>query len=161
MSYKASVKYLIKQLLRENLNSSSIANQSIENAMRFFGGVIKIISQKPNYVFILGDKINYLECGSPQLCDTNSYSYIKERLMEGNTNYYPVGGFWFFNKGQDMFEHRWVYDKDNNSFIETNPILGEKPNFYVGIINFNINDEIINSNDVSEVKWFREQITKS
>jgi hypothetical protein len=160
MSYEAKDKILIKKLLREMVNSTSIPNNYeniMNNIKKFYGAFIKGLSKKSNYLFVLGNKINYTEHGNPHFCDVNTYSYIKERLLEGKTNYYPVGGFWFFNEGQDMFEHRWVYDKDTNSFIETSKLLGEKPNCYAGIINFDINDEIKNSNDVSEVKWFREQ----
>lgn len=127
-----------------------------------YGELLTRLSQKPNYVFILGDKMIYkgINC-LPHLCDTNTYSYIKAELNKGNTNYYPVGGYWFFDKGNYMFEHRWVYDKNKNIFIETTPILDEKPTCYAGIINFEINDEIKNSNDVSEVKWFRKSILNS
>lgn len=126
-----------------------------------YGELLARLSQKQNYVFILGDKMNYEGGGLPHLCDTNTFNYIKEKLNEGKTNYYPVGGCWFMHKGEYMYEHRWVYDKDKNLYIEPSPILDEKPTCYAGIINFEINDEIKNSNDVSEIKWFRNSIVNS
>ena len=127
-----------------------------------YGELLTRLSQKPNYVFILGDKMVYkdIDC-LPHMCDTNTYRYIKEELNKGNTNYYPVGGCWFFHKGDYMYEHRWVYDKTKNVFIEPTPVSGEKPTCYAGIVNFEINDEIKNSNDISEIKWFRESILNS
>jgi hypothetical protein len=129
--------------------------------VKLYGEVLAKLSQKPNYVFILGDKMIYEGSGLPHLCDTNTYNYIKEKLNEGKTHYYPVGGCWFLHKGEYMHEHRWVYDKSKNVFIEPTPVSGEKPTCYAGIVNFEINDEIKNSKSITEVQWFRKSILNS
>lgn len=126
--------------------------------VKVYGDVLARLSQKPNYVFILGNKMSYEGGGLQHLCDTNTYNYIKDKLKDGKANYYPVGGYWFMHEGDYMYEHRWVYDKDKNLFIEPTPVLGKKPTCYAGIINFEINDEIRNSNNISEVEWFRKPV---
>jgi hypothetical protein len=156
---KKYIKKALKKRIME-LNANPIQDKHLnpyDNIVNVevYGDLLTRLSQNPNYVFILGDKMIYSDEGLPHHCDTNTYNYIKEKLNEGKTNYYPVGGYWFFHKGDYRFEHRWIYDKNKNIFIETTPILGEKPTCYAGIINFEINDEIKNSNDISEVKWFR------
>lgn len=113
-------------------------------------------SRNDNFVFVLGVDVKNNPCGDPNRCETNTYEFIKEKLSKGKTNYYPVGGFFFSPKSLWPVEHWWVYDSTTNEHIEITPFGGsERPWAYGGIINYEINDDILNSRNVYDVDFFR------
>lgn len=117
--------------------------------------LLEKVKDNPNFVFILGVDMNFNRCGNPNKCETNTYDYIKAKLERGESNYYPVGGFLFEVKSLFPIEHWWVYDKENDKHIEVTPFIGESPWCYAGIINYNINDEILNSKKIWDIDFFK------
>lgn len=113
------------------------------------------VKNNPNFVFILGADIIFEKCGNPNRCETNTYDYIKTKLENGESNYYPVGGFLFEGKSLFPIEHWWVFDKKNNKHIEVTPFVGDRPRCYAGIINYDINDEILKSKIIWDVDFFK------
>ena len=93
--------------------------------------------------------------GQPNKCETNAYNFVKQQLSEGIKTYYPVGGFLFEGKDFWPTEHWWIYDSVNDSCIEVTPLIGEKPRCYAGIINKKIQDEILQSNEVFDLRFFK------
>jgi len=131
------------------------------NKMREANGqLMNKLESNPNYVFVLNKNMVHDECGNPNKCETNTYDFVKSRLEEGKTNYYPVAGFMFYHNTFTPVEHWWVYNKSNNKFIDTSPLSGDYPRCYAGIINYNINEEIINSNQVFDVDFFKSGFSK-
>ena len=110
-------------------------------------------SLNPNFVFVLGKNMKHTSFGKQGYCETNVYKFIKEKLRNGENNFFPVGGFLFENFFP--IEHWWVYDNNSNTHIEVTPIEGNPIPCYAGIINFNINDEILNSDNVFDVEFFK------
>jgi len=51
-------------------------------------------------------------------------------------------------------EHWWIYDAKNKQHIEISPMNDDKPWLYAGVINYEINDEILNSSEVFRVGFF-------
>jgi len=124
------------------------------------GNLMNTLEGNPNYVFILNKNMVHNECGNPNKCETNSYEFIKSRLGEGKTDYYPVAGFMFYRETFFPVEHWWVYDKGNNKFIDSTPFGGDYPKCYAGVVNYNINDEITNSGQVFDVDFFKSGFSK-
>lgn len=152
-------KTLIKKILREGL-FDNIPEQDFINAYTnkingLYNNLIDKGKKHKNFEFILGPKVNKNICGVKNKCETNTWSFIKERLEEENTNYYPVGGFGF--EGQNLFpvEHWWVYDSTENKHIEITPTEGENFRCYAGIINFDINEDIKNSKNFYDIDFFK------
>lgn len=108
-----------------------------------------------NFAFLLTKEVDTNVCGQANKCETNAYNFVKQRLEEGKNNFYPVGGFYFWYKSLTPLEHWWVYDQQKKKHIEITPLSGKKPKCYAGIINFNINNQILNSNKVWDVDFFK------
>ena len=124
------------------------------------GQLMNMLESNPNYVFVLNSKMVHDECGNPNKCETNTYDFIKSRLEEGKTNYYPVAGYMFYHKTFSPVEHWWVYDKSSDKFIDTSPLDSDYPRCYAGIVNFNINKKISNSRQVFDVAFFQSDLSK-
>ena len=113
------------------------------------------IGASENYVFILGNKVKKNLCGEPNKCETNTWSFIKEKLEQGETNFYPVGGYMFIGQNLNAIEHWWVYDSDSKQFLEVTPGEGVNPRCYAGIINTQIQNEILNSKYFYDIDFFK------
>lgn len=113
------------------------------------------VQTNPNFNFVLGVDMEFIIYGKPNKCETNVYTFIKEKLSDGEKNYFPVGGFYFTSQTLFPVEHWWVYDSATKSHIEITPLGNEKPWCYGGVINFEINAEILNSNQVFDVDFFK------
>lgn len=114
------------------------------------------LSKAPDYIFLLGVDVDYNPCGEKNKCETNAYAFVKERLKEGKNNFFPVGGYAFDGPTLFPFEHWWVYDKETNKCIEVTPLHeNKKPRCYAGLINFSINDKILNSDQVFDLDFFK------
>lgn len=119
-----------------------------------------VVESATNNVFILNKDMKHTNDGQPNRCETNSYEYVKGKSLNGEGNYYPVAGFMFVNQSLHPIEHWWVYDKTANSFIDPTPMEGKPPICYAGVINFNINDEIAQSNQVFDINFFKSGLFK-
>jgi len=153
------MKELIRKLLRESIFDSipdedfikaysSKINQSYDDLL------IKG-AKNHNFVFILGNKIKKLNHGESNKCETNTFNFVKEKLMNGEDYFYPVGGFGFEGKSLWPVEHWWVYNKQDNTFLEVTPLHGEGFRCYAGIINSDIQDEIKKAGYVFDVDFFK------
>ena len=96
----SDIKTLIRTRLREglfdNINDEDFKKAYINKINKLYDNLLVNVSLNQNYRFILGNKIVYNPCGAPNKCETNAYSFIKEKLLEGKSNYFPVGGFYQF-----------------------------------------------------------------
>jgi len=84
-------------------------------------------------------------------CETNVYKFIKE-LDDWELNYFfPVRGI-FIENGINI-EHYWIYHKNRDQFID----LSYNPNadLFIGIPNYNINQEIKKSENIFEIEFLR------
>ncbi len=153
------MKVLIKKLLREGL-FDSIPDEDFIRAYsnkinQKYDDLLTKGTKNKNYHFILGNKIKLITGGAPNKCETNSYMFVKQKLEEGHTDFFPVGGFGF--EGQNLFpiEHWWVYNKTDNQFLEVTPLHGEGFRCYAGITNFDINDEISKATYFHDIDFFK------
>jgi len=159
------MKSLIRTLLRENLN---------EEDLKGFYNRFKQSNSNPNFLdnhfknseFELrltsegGVKIVKFNQGERNKCETNSFKFIKTMVEANDHRYYPVSG-WAFMESTTYFEHFWVYDSVNDMFMDVTPLEGELPYAYGGVINKNINDEILNAKSVFDVSFFRGKVSSS
>lgn len=152
---KSIIKILLREGLFDSISDEDFKKAYINKINTTRNNLLVKASEYPNYVFILGNNIKYNPCGNPNKCETNTYTFIKERINEGHTNFFPVGGYLFEGPNLYPIEHWWVYDSTTKEFIEITPIQGEKPRCYAGIINTEINDEIANTNNVFDVDFFK------
>ena len=159
------MKYVIKKLLRENLERETLNG---------FYNRFKQTNSNPNFLdnnfknpdFELrlvnegGVKFINFGQGEKNKCETNSFKFIKQMVMSNDHRYYPVSG-WAFMKSTTYFEHFWVYDAVNDMFVDVTPLEGEYPYAYGGVINKNINDEILNAKSVFDIDFFKGKVASS
>lgn len=156
------MKVLIKKLLREGLKSLSEENlKDFYNRFKqtnFNSNFIEQHFKNPNFELRLvsegGVKFVNFDEGERNKCETNSFKFIKSMVKLNDHRYYPVSG-WAFMESTTYFEHFWVYDAVNNMFMDISPLIGDKPYAYGGVINKNINDEIMNAEKVFDVSFFK------
>lgn len=87
-------------------------------------------------------------------CELNVFNFIKQMVKLNNHRYYPVSG-WAFLKSTTFFEHFWIYDAVDDLFLDITPIDGELPYAYGGVVNFNINDDILNAKKYTEIDFLK------
>jgi hypothetical protein len=155
MEIKKVIATKLRQYLNETIDKQLYLNAYSNRINKERDGLLLKVANNPNFVFILGIDMEYQKCGDPNKCETNTYNFIKTKLEEGESHYYPVGGFLFESKQLFPIEHWWVYNQKTNQHIEVTPSMGEKPWCYAGVINFDINQEIINSNKIWDVDFFK------
>ena len=95
-------------------------------------------------------KVGY-DC-KPSRCETNTFKVLKQLIKDGSNRYFPVSG-WAFLKSTTYFEHFWIYDKLEDMFIDVTPMNSEYPYGYGGVINFDINQDILDADVFSDVKF--------
>ena len=152
---------LYSQILREYLKEELASPEDFRRAY-----INKINEKRENLIgkgeknkdfhFILSTEMKKENYGDPNKCETNTWKYIKEKLEEGEDNFFPVGGFGF--EGPNLFpvEHWWAYDKSSNKFLEVTP-LDPRGEFrcYAGVVNFSINSEITESKYFHDIDFFK------
>lgn len=148
----------------DKILSESIAEINSEQKQDYYNQInqkyddllVKAVNN-PNFVFILNNEMENKDyIGDYNKCETNVFNFIKTKLKEGCNQYFPVGGFVHIEKHNlKPIEHYWVYDKKSNKHIEITPITGFEPTCYSGIINFDINSEILKARNYYDVDFFK------
>lgn len=144
--------------INEEINTTSnndLESSYIDKINEEYDNLIEKFSKAPNFDFILGDEIIYNNSGIPNKCEANTYNFIKDKLNKGENYYYPVGGFHFVNKSLHPVEHWWVYDSRNKKHIEVTNMFGDKPFAYAGVINYEINEKILNTSNTFDINFFK------
>lgn len=148
---------LIKQKLREGLEK--------QESLKDFYDRFKKTNENPNFLennfknpeFELrltseGGVKKMETCYSEKnRCETNTFNIIKQYVKNDDHRYFPVSG-WIFLDSTSYYEHFWVYDAVNNLFLEVTP-LDKLGYAYGGVINKNINNEILNAEKYSDVRF--------
>ena len=150
---------IIKQLLREGL-FDEIPDEDFIRAYTnkinsTYDNLLIKGERNKGYQFILGNKIINNPIGDYNKCETNVFNFIKESLLNNESKYFPVGGFAFVNKTLFPVEHWWVYDSEKNVHIDVTPMNGEPVRCYAGIINTEIQDQILNAKIIWDVDFFK------
>jgi hypothetical protein len=158
----------IKKLLREGLEILS------EENLKGFYNRFKETNSNPNFIeqhfkntnfelrLVSEGGVKFIDFGQSERnrCETNSFKFIKKMIDSNDHRYYPVSG-WAFMESTTYFEHFWVYDAVNDMFIDISPLEGKYPYAYGGVINKNINDEIMNAESVFDVSFFKGKAASS
>jgi hypothetical protein len=97
-------------------------------------------------------RVRDYECSLPNKCETNTYNFIKSMVENNSHRYFPVSG-WAFSESATYFEHFWVYDSLEDIFLDVTPMGKDFPYAYGGVINFDINDDILNSEKYSDIPF--------
>lgn len=144
------------------------------------GDFFEKVKSNPNFVVIPSSQMGRTYTGDPNRCETNTFSYIKNKLSistwekyyDGKTSnsryeptpqdmverskkhYFPVAGYQVTEHG-GLVEHWWVYDKGDNEHMETCPFHPTELFAYIGVINYDIQDEIMEADHVFDVDFFR------
>jgi hypothetical protein len=154
-SRKKFIKTLLREGLFDDIPDSDFIKAYTNKINMLDDNLLTKMSTAENYVFILGNKVKKNLCGEPNKCETNTWSFIKEKLEQGETNFYPVGGYMFIGQNLNAIEHWWVYDSDSKQFLEVTPGEGVNPRCYAGIINTQIQNEILNSKYFYDIDFFK------
>lgn len=86
----------------------------------------------------------------PNQCETNAWLVVKKNPEI----YYPVGGF--IIERTTPIEHWWVYDIKQNKHVDVTPLHPmSEISGYIGVINTEINNDIIESNKFYDVDFFK------
>ena len=97
--------------------------------------------------------INDFECEKNK-CETNTFKVLKRLIGWGIHRYFPVSG-WAFMKSTAYFEHFWIYDKVEDMFIDVSPMGEQKPYAYGGVVNYEINQDIVNADKFSDIEFLK------
>ena len=167
MELRKFIKTTLREYLNENVNNYS---ETVEEFINRFENenpnknFLKNHLKVPNFKLYLkhdGDvKFRNYSCSLPNKCETNTYNFIKNMIGLNNHRYYPVSG-WAFMESTTYFEHFWVYDAVNDIFLDVTPMTGDLPYAYGGVINFNINDDILNSKKYNEIPFLLGKVGNS
>ena len=138
------------------------------------GEMFSKVKNNPNFVVIPSREMGKTHRGDANRCETNTFNYIKRKL-DVNTwsrykddpdnspeemveylkgRYFPVAGYQV-TEGGGLVEHWWVYDKHDDKHMETCPFDPNELHAYVGFINYDIQDDIIQSDHVFDVDFFK------
>jgi hypothetical protein len=150
-----NIKKIITEVITEVVEKDDYKNAYINRINNEYGGLLTKAVNYDEFEFILGVDMKYILYGQPNKCEQNSYSFVKEKLSEGQNNYFPVGGYLFAPKSLHPVEHWWVYDENMNQHIDVSPMDEKKPWAYAGIINTEINNQILNSKIVWDIDFFK------
>jgi hypothetical protein len=114
-------------------------------------------STNPNFVVIPSRKMQNSHTGKPNKCETNTWEYIKDIITKTpdiKDKIFPVAGYQV-TYGGSLVEHWWIYNKILDQHYETCPFLPSELLGYIGIINYDINDDIVNSSEVWDIDFFK------
>jgi len=162
---------LIKKLLRESLK----LRENVESRKDFFErfklknsnpSFIEDSFKNPEFDFRLSNgggvvSHNY-RSGMRNKCERNVFNFIKNTARNSN-RYYPVSG-WGFLQSTTYFEHFWVYDSLKDLYIELTPMENEQNGMlygYGGVINKEINDDILKAENFFDVDFLRGKSSQS
>lgn len=146
----------IKEYLDNDITKEDYVRAYINRINREYNGLLLNVIKNPNFEFVLGVDIQNQPIGKISKCETNTYDYIKKKLENNETNYYPVAGYYFGAKTLLPIEHWWVYNVKQKKHIEVTPLDNmRKPWCYGGVVNYDINDEILNTNNVFDIDFFK------
>lgn len=115
------------------------------------------IPNDPRVVVLDADEVDTIsvESSKSNQCETNVYKYIKSSDKD---RYFPVGGY-FVTRSDSLGEHWWVYDAENDRHFDITPDEEGVPEgyikAYIGLVNFDINDDIANSDTVWDVEFLK------
>lgn len=145
------MKIFVESYIFESANASFY----VKTINKKYKNLIDKLSEADNFQFITENEINKNLCGQHNKCETNAFNFVKARLEEGETNYYPVAGYGFFGDSLFPIDHWWVYDAKNKIHIEITPVRGDTQfKCYAGIIGFDTHDEIKNAQAFHLVDFF-------
>lgn len=159
---------LIRKLLKEELNGYRESPEDFyhrfkeaQNGSTFLDDSFR----NPDFEFRLthegGVRAHKYDCGMRNKCETNTFNFIRGRVINDDHRYYPVSG-WAFMESTTFFEHFWVYDAVNDLFLDVTPMHDNQlPYAYGGVINKNINDEIKNADSYQDVKFLLGKVGSS
>jgi hypothetical protein len=89
-------------------------------------------------------------------CETNTFKFIKHKVSQDDHRYFPVSGWMFGESATNYIEHFWIYDAVNNLYLDITPMKsGKMPYAYGGVINKNINNEILDAKTVWDVNFLK------
>jgi len=112
-----------------------------------FNDKIKAVYDKAmskGFVLLPKSEVQQVGGGVPSKCETNVYNFVKQ----DPERYFPVGG-WMIQYESSLMEHWWVYDSLEKRYLEVSP-MGDDQHWltgYLGIVNYDVNDKIVNSKD--------------
>jgi hypothetical protein len=162
-------KMKLYSLLVETLNESQSSNETKEEFIIRFEknnsnpNFLKNNFKNPNFRLELTNngnvKIKKYSCSLPNKCETNVFIFIKNMVKINNHRYYPVSG-WAFMESTSFFEHFWIYDSMENLFLDITPMT-ELCYAYGGVINFDINDDILKAQKFYDIKFLLGKSDKS
>jgi hypothetical protein len=109
-----------------------------------------------NIQIIDGNKMNYQKMYPQGSCETNVFDFIKSLEDYEMNIFFPVSRIFLYNG--IFINHYWIYNKPRNQHIEIS--LKNKPDLYIGLINFNINNQIKLANKVNEIRFLMNTIYK-
>lgn len=115
------------------------------------------IPNDPRVVVLDADEVDTIsvESSKSNQCETNVYKYIKS---SDKSKYFPVGGY-FVTRSDSLVEHWWVYNLEEDKHFDITPDEEGVPEgyikAYIGLVNFDINDEIANSDTVWDVEFLK------
>jgi len=153
-------------LAEQNVNGKETLEEfynrfEIENSNPLF---LKNHFKNPNFRLELthdGDvKIRKYVRSIPNKCETNVFYFIKDMGKLNNHRYYPVSG-WAFTESTTYFEHFWIYDGVEDLFLDITPMTNGLPYAYGGVINYDINDEIMNAENFDDIDFLKGKAGRS
>lgn len=109
-----------------------------------------------NIQIIDGNKMNYMKIYPKGTCEKNVFDFIKSLEDYEMDIFYPVSGLFLYNG--IFVDHYWIYNKKRNQHIEIS--MNEKPDLYIGLINYNINNDIKLGNKINEIPFLMNNIYK-
>jgi hypothetical protein len=159
MGLRKFIKTTIREYLNEQVSNNKetieefIQRFEVENPnKKFLEHHLKV----PNFIIYLTHdgniKFKKYSCSLPNKCEINTFNFIKDKVKINNHRYYPVSG-WAFMESTSYFEHFWVYDAIEDVFLDVTPMNGDLPYAYGGVINYNINDEILNAKNYNDIPF--------
>ena len=126
-----------------------LKNSTVDGAEKIVAGfnedVRKLwnIGKAKGFVILPAENLVYKPEGRSGYCETNTYNKVKS----DPERYFPVGGYMIQHEST-LVEHWWVYDKVEGRHIEVTPMGSDRGDWltgYFGIISYDVNDEIVNS----------------
>jgi len=130
--------------------------QTIDELNSKYDNFLSGIENNPNTVVLDVNEVRKFPYGEKNKCETNVYKFIKNKLSEGIDDYYPVSGY-FINKNNFPIEHWWVYNSSFDEYLDVTPSETDEQYIksYVGIINYNINDDIKKAQSIWDIDFFK------
>lgn len=149
---RKSMNTLTEALTIDN-DTKELLNKAIDKHPKLFKKILK----NKNTLVTTKDDIDYSRqyWGDNNKCETNTFDYIKQQLEYNQKDYCPVGGFVFVNDSLFPVEHWWVYNKKTKEVFEITSGLRLDAKLYVGVINYDINDEILAAKKYYDIRFFK------